>query len=385
MTKNNTAQTVYTILSIILPVLSIYATPINGLDLGTACILLFVMVLIGKRTVFRINTLISVLLVYSFIITIPAILEISTNYSSERIVLFRMMRFILLMVIMIGFGYSNYYCEQKYTKIYEVAAIIVSSYAIIQSVFFKVTGVKLRNIFGTERGGAVFSSSLGEYESVYRPPSFFLEPSGVTYFLTPILCFVLFCDKKLSAKRFVIAILITAGILVSTSGQGLLIVALCWGIWGLTRINTMRVGEIIILIISAIIFFSSYDISYTVSRITTEEEANAVDARSIGYELVKDMKPESFIFGNGYGNYDESVYYSSFAEIIFCTGYLGLFLILLLYSWFFIKGVEYQRVLVLASILLMIGGGIYTPTYLCLYIPLLLPRKQRPFIQQDKN
>ena len=369
-------QNIYIVLSILLPVLSIYVSPIPGLDLGTACILFFSVFLFGNKSVFRINFILGLLLFYTFVATIPSLIGLTTSYSTETIILLRMMRFVLLIIIMIGLGYSNYFDEHKYTRVFEFVAIIVAIYAMLQSVVFKFTGVKLRNIFGQVRGGTIFSSLLGEYESVYRPPSIFLEPSSVTYFLTPILCYSLFSDKRISVKRVSFSIIISAGILVSTSGQGLLVVAICWGIWGISRLRSLSFGGILVLLISITFIVNSYDFDYTISRITTDDALNAVDARAGGYDLVKEMTLDSFMFGNGYGNYDESVYYSSFAEILFCTGVLGLIIVLSLYFWLFIKGVAYQKVLVIASILLMVGGGIYTATYLCLYLPLLLPQSR---------
>lgn len=375
-TKRLPKQNIYIVISILLPVLSIYASPIAGLDLGTACILLLSLFLFESKSAFQINYLLGILLLYTFATTLPALIGFNTNYSERTIILLRMMRFVLLIIIMIGFGYSNYYDERKYTKVFKVVAVFVSLYAVLQSIVFRFTGVKLRNIFGQERGGAIFSSTLGEYESVYRPPSIFLEPSSVTYFLTPILCYVLFSDNNTSTKRIIISLTISAGILVSTSGQGLLVVVICWGIWGLSRLRSLSLGGVFFLLVSIFIISQNFDLGYTISRITTDDAVNAIDARSEGYELVKGMNPGSFVFGNGYGNYDESVYFSSFAEILFCTGVLGLILVLLFFLWIFIKGVAYQKVLVISCIILMLGGGIYTATYLCLYLPLLLPRAE---------
>lgn len=316
----------------------------------------------------------TILLAYSFLVSIPAIAGVATNYSAEESVLFRVMRFIIVILIMIGIGYATYFNERKYTKVLEVVSLSVAGYAILQSVVFGISGIKLRNLFGQERGGAVFSATLGEYENVYRPPSFFLEPSGVTYFLTPFLCYILFRQKKFKIRDLLVAVVVTAGMLVTTSGQALLVIALCWGIWGAMQLKSKNFGGIVIVLICAFLLVKNIDVGYTISRITTDEELNALDARSTGYDMVKEMPPVKLLFGNGYGNYDETIYYSSFAEIIFCTGIIGLLLVLFFYLILFARGNFYQRVLVLASLVLMIGGGIYTATYLCLYLPLLLPR-----------
>ena len=367
-------QILYTLLTITLPVMSIYVSPFPGIDFGTLCVLLFsVFMLINKPSI-KLNRLLVLLLIYSFVVTIPLIMGLTTEYySSTSSVLNRLFRFIILTVMMVGFGYTTYFDEKNYTRVLGVASLIVASYAIIQAITFRFLGFKLRNIFWQERGGAVFSSTLGEYESVYRPPSFFLEPSGVTYFLTPFLCYILFRKKTVNGLEMLSAIIITIGILVSTSGQGLFVISICWGGWGIRQLRGRKFMGLLIILICSFLFLRSYDLNYTVSRITTDEELNAIDARSGGYELVKDLPDNRIVFGTGYGNYVESIYYSSFAEIVFCTGIVGLLIVLLFYFSLFNKGVLYQKVLVISSLVLMIGGGIYTPTYLCFYLPMLLP------------
>lgn len=385
MGKNKfSGQNIYILLSILLPVLSIYATPISGLDLGTACILVFslFLFLFMRGLSFHLGLGLTIILTYSFLVSIPILIGIGTEYSSPSTAFFRLFRFIIILLIMIGCGYSSYYDEKKYASVLRVASIIVASYAIIQSIVFRIAGIKLRNLFGPERGGAIFSPSLGEYENVYRPPSFFLEPSGVTYFLTPLLCYILFRHKEMTTNDYLIAVVLTIGMIVSTSGQGLLVIALCWGLWVLSRILTMRITGIIVALICATLFFHYYDVSYSFSRITTNDELNAVDARTGGYDLFKSLSGNDLLFGTGFGNYDEHVYYSSFAEILFCTGVLGLLIVLSFYAILFIRGVYYQRVLVLASLLLMVGGGIYTATYLCLYLPLMLPKNKRYLVSK---
>lgn len=367
-----TKKNIYIFLSVFFPVLSIYASPIPGVDFGTLCVLVFALVMFMSNPSIKMPRPLTFLLLYSALSIIPVLFGLLPEYSSTNSILVRLLRFIVVLVVMIGFGYTTYYDENSYVKTLRFLSIIVSTYAILQTVVFNFTGIKLRNIFGLERGGAMFTSTLGEYESIYRPPSIFLEPSGVTYFLTPFLCYILFHQKKTSRKDLFIAALVSVGIVVSTSGQGLMVLALCWGIWFFSQIRKMNISSILLAFILGAILFNNFDFSFSTSRITRTDELNAIDARAGGYELFRQMSGFDMIFGNGFGNYVEEVYYSSFAEILFCTGCLGLLIVLVFYLFLFVKGVRYQKILVLASILLMFGGGIYTATYLCLYLPLLL-------------
>ena len=99
---------------------------------------------------------------------------------------------------------------------------------------------------------------------------------------------------------------------------------------------------------------------------------SAIDARSTGYVSLSLLNEIQRIFGVGYGNYLETMYYTSLADILFCLGYVGLIINIVLFSKLYIKGCVFQRVLVIATCVLMLSGGIYTATYLCYYFPLII-------------
>ena len=145
-------------------------------------------------------------------------------------------------------------------------------------------------------------------------------------------------------------VVVSAGILVTTSGQGLFILALCWGIWCLRGIKTRDFKKLVGFLIVLIVLLSSYDFDRTIGRIITQDELNAIDARSGGYLMISQLDESQLLFGVGYGNYDEEYYYSSFAEIIFCLGYFGLALVVLMYLVAFFRGRTYQKILVLSSL-----------------------------------
>ena len=72
-------------------------------------------------------------------------------------------------------------------------------------------------------------SVTGKMMSFYRPSAFFLEPSHMTLYSFSALAMIVL-SEKFDRKHIVSAVLVSAGILLSTSGMG---IALVFGIWGI--------------------------------------------------------------------------------------------------------------------------------------------------------
>lgn len=72
-------------------------------------------------------------------------------------------------------------------------------------------------------------NGISEGGTMYRPSSFFLEPSHLFLYFFPLLCLCLLLpDMTVWRKRM--AVVLTAGIILSTSGMG---IAVAIGLWGL--------------------------------------------------------------------------------------------------------------------------------------------------------
>lgn len=361
-----------------MPLLYIYRSPVPGVDWGTALVvLLSFSFLSGNRKHYSgMSSALIVLLLYSVVCTGVNLVIGTTNYSSITSVITRVGRFVVVMVIMMGFGFSNHFVPEKYLRLLRGLTLFVAGYAMLQALVFRLSGVKLINVIGDINRDLALTSALSEYESMYRPPSIFAEPSHASYFMVPYLCYVLFCksssDDMMNKKLFREALFVTLGILFTTSGQGLTVLAACWGIWFLRSAKKLNFKSIFIFLCALVLLLYNFDFNSTINRVTKTEGMSAVDARQQGYLLFEQLSETYKFFGTGFGNYDDHIYYSSFAEILFCTGYIGLSLVLLLFLSPLLKGQMFQKVLAVSCVLLMAGGGIYTASYLCLYLPLLV-------------
>ncbi len=371
---------IFTAITVLLPILSVYLSPIEGVDLGTFIVLLFGLLCLKKRSLkFSLHAGLTIVMAYTlFYSLLITIMPDTTLYSSTSSIISRLFRFILMLIIMIGVGTTNYVDREKLIKFLRIVSLIVAVYAILQLIFFHFTGLKLINTFGPTKQGVIFHAELHEFERVYRPPSLFLEPSSAVYYLVPYLCYALFykeMDMKLLRRNLYDALIISLGILCTTSGQGFLVIVLCWSIWLLRQIYQKHFKKALIplfVIILMQLLGIFPDIDYTISRISAPDDGiSAIDARAGGYDAFEGLDSIHQIFGTGFGNYDETIYYSSFADILFCTGICGLILVLAFLFSLFIKGQFYQKILVITMIVLMSGGGIYSATYLCFYLPIL--------------
>lgn len=373
-----TSYNIYNFLCVYMPLLYIYSSPVPGVDWGTALVVLCAFSFMSGKRIHSdgMPTTLIIVLLYSIVCTIFNFVVGTHEYSNSTSVILRAGRFVVVMVTMMGFGYSSKFEPAKYLKLLRGLSLFVAGYAMLQALVYRLIGVKLINVIGGTNGDLALSSALGEYETMYRPPSIFIEPSHACYFLVPYLCYVLFCNPstndKINKMRFREAIFISLGMLFTTSGQGLTVLAVCWGFWFIRSAKNLNIRSLLIFTILFVYLLYKFDFSSTINRVTTTENMNAVEARQRGY-LLFDTLPSTYkLFGTGYGNYDDTVYYSSFAEIMFCTGYIGLVLVMLLFLGPLRKGSIFQKVLAVSCVLLMSGGGIYTASYLCLYIPLLV-------------
>lgn len=373
-----TSYNIYNFLCVYMPLLNIYSSPVPGVDWGTALVVLCAFSFMSGKRIHSdgMPTTLIIVLLYSIVCTIFNFVVGTHEYSNSTSVILRAGRFVVVMVTMMGFGYSSKFEPAKYLKLLRGLSLFVAGYAMLQALVYRLIGVKLINVIGGTNGDLALSSALGEYETMYRPPSIFIEPSHACYFLVPYLCYVLFCNPstndKINKMRFREAIFISLGMLFTTSGQGLTVLAACWGIWFLRSAKNLNFKSIMVFSALFIYLLYNFDFSFTINRVTTTDGMSAVEARQGGYLLFNQLSDIYKYFGTGFGNYDDTIYYSSFAEIMFCTGYVGLVLVLLMFINPIFKGMWFQKVLAVSCVLLMSGGGIYTASYLCLYIPLLV-------------
>ncbi len=182
----------------------------------------------------------------------------------------------------------------------------------------------------------------GQSNGFYRPSAFFLEPSHMMLYCFPAL-FVLLLSPRINRERMSLAILITAGIVLSTSGMGIAIAFGAWTVYfglyrnGRDNENVAKLSNLFsrqsvlllagMLIVFILMYFSVDFVSNAVNRIFTKNGSNAIDGRvQMAQSLIGDMNVGQFLFGATENVSDIHFNLSGFYSTLFKYGIAGLIL-----------------------------------------------------------
>lgn len=191
-------------------------------------------------------------------------------------------------------------------------------------------------ILGAQTGLAGITGKIG---TLYRPSAFFLEPSHMFLYVFPHIFIMLFTPVKNRAKMKK-AILLSLGVVLTTSGMGLLTVVFAWMLYfGLAsgsvnklsiknlfkRKNFILVGIFIAFAIFAIITIPSVRESFL--RIVDSSNQGAIAGRTrLSSELIRTLSSSGWIVG--ITNTLEGIDFNmpGFLATIYKFGIIGVFL-----------------------------------------------------------
>lgn len=175
-----------------------------------------------------------------------------------------------------------------------------------------------------------------------RPSSFFMEPASYVAFM---FCPLLFA---LNDRKYVWTTTIILSMFLTTSTTGLIVSFIMLGVSFLSgkRVRISGIIPIIVIGVGLMYALTNWDVfEYGVNKLeTTDTETNVRLAQ--GPYVVSTMKPEEFIIGVPYSTsyryckdgrapdvayYDENVYMSTFWQMLFLYGIIGLLLYLNVY------------------------------------------------------
>lgn len=386
MVKNSVISTIYIILIFLIPVLSQYA--IGGLDLDVIVMsVLFIVLVFGYSIGIKKSRAFTFFIFYSIAITLINLL-CGNLFAKPIEIMLRLIKFVLYISITVFLGLEQLITYERGIKIYRVIAIIATTYILIQAFFYYFFGITLPNKIG---------ANLSEInpEEVGRLRSFYSEPSVMAYCNVPFICCALFGERYGERDtRLRDAIFVSIGILLSTSGQGIICTLVIWGVWIIHGIITGKIKfkevcTIVLVVILGMALYFSGILEFAFNRISDTGEYGAIAARAGGYKSLSLLSVPQLIFGAGYGNYVtknvyglevpyEFVNYSSFAENLFVIGIVGS---LLLYGTLFIgalKGDIRAKMIFLVILVLSVSGSPLSSVHLPMYLSFL-------FLKQPSN
>ena len=251
----------YTLVLVLFPLLSVYATPIPSISLGELililiCFLIFIDMCFNKNKSIRI--IYPLFLFCSYIIIqycFSAFLH-SNQYMSG--VLMRTIH-LLFYYFVVCFLAKNYFDFKSGIKYLRNISILCSIYIYIQ-----VIGMKIFNFYipGVVTWLPLMRTTLSDYgdnytgQSTFRPYSLFNEPAEYSTYVVLYLLIGLLMKKK-SFREFIPELIISVGLFLSGSSTGII---MCVGIWGFTtsirliKTNKIKKSTLIRIIASTPIF-----------------------------------------------------------------------------------------------------------------------------------
>lgn len=185
--------------------------------------------------------------------------------------------------------------------------------------------------------------------SLYRPAAFFLEPSHMFLYIFPIICILLFSKEK-QPWTMKVAVLLSASILLTTSGMGLVTI---FGLWMLyfaiyknnnysrkqiiSKLLSVKVlGVILISTTIIIVLYYAVDIfRSSVNRFLLNENGYnvAIDGRTrLANNYIARMSIREKIFGATDSISSMEFNLAGYSATLIKTGYIGVILTYLYYG-----------------------------------------------------
>jgi hypothetical protein len=379
------SRKLFTLCVSILPILAVYKSPIGSVDLATFCILILSPVVLYRYIVNKksIPGLFLVLLIYIGISTVFCLLD-GTIYSSIQLIVLRTGKFIFLVSIGL-LGIKNRMFDYQYAiKILDNVAMWTSLIVVLQFISYIVLGTSFSAII-YPLAIVDISSNADMYmnmRSMFRPSSLFLEPSH--FFQYVVLYFTILLFKKTNDRNpndMRKALFITMATIMSTSGMGILILAVEWTLWYIMCfVEKKSIGGVLklfiiffVAMVAVPLIFNTNTVSQTIMRVfTTQKGANAIYARSVGYNELLNLDWGSVVFGNGYGNILPYTYFNSISYTIWTSGIIGALLILLIFITVFIKGDRFAKLFIFLYFILIAVSETFIATTIVYYFSFLL-------------
>ena len=308
---------------------------------------------------------------------------------------------VLYMALVIFKKYDNvrryYYLYIENIAI--IMSVIVFGQIIIYYVFHSTISSDRSFIFPLkswlyESTRQYLSSTEMVINGLFRPSAFFLEPAHFAQFCTIGLVISL-VEKKSSYIR---AIIISAGLMLTTSGLGIVSVILIWGMYlyinveGIDRkrMNRMVLGTLLFVGIFIILFSFSASFQFAVMRmfIGSNGYHSAIQGRTTNIGLIALLSSKELIYGMDYanvptyGDMDTQYYLTGIFELIYCQGILGASLFIICYFYMIIKTYKAKQRLplyILISYLpFLFGSSNLAMLVLVQYLPFLyIPKPQK--------
>lgn len=371
----------YAWLLLLIPVLSQYRY--GTLDLDVVLMVVFFLVYLLRKPRLYITPIgkqVFLLLLYMVGITVANIF-FGRLFSTTSDIIVRAGKYGLYLLIVFFMG-NELLTYKSLMRIYRYIAFAATIYIIIQAVAYYGAGITLPHMIG--------GSSHAAETDVGRLRSFYSEPAAMAYAMTPFVICSLFGEEYHDGRfgKLFDALFVSIGVVISTSGQGIVAIGVAWTMWLILRMirGEIKKAKELLLIISLLLaialLYQSGILKFALGRVENTSEGSALDARMSGYETLSLLGDFQRIFGAGYGNYVvENIYglnvffdvvnYSSIAQFLFTLGIAGTLAWALFFVTAFLKGATCSRVLITIMLMMSFGGCPMLVTFFPIWLTLI--------------
>ena len=277
-------------------------------------------------------------------------------------------------------------------------ALVATIFLIVQVVAYQIFGVYIKGTISSiplyVEGYNVADRMV--FGDMFRATSFFLEPAHYSRYATIALSIVLFRNKTVQNKDIVRGVFVSVGIILSTSSQGYVLLALIWLVFILVRLRYVQSTFVMSLFIVAIclspillhIVLKIPVVSLTLKRSLNGLSAGqnaATEARLGGVRYFLDLPTIYKIIGMGFGNIPDKSWMSSATYWLYGGGLVTFFIFLI----FMVKGLirlnGFHRIVFLCYCLLFISDDSYYSYMLILFLSLSLFKMENSKSVEEKN
>ena len=337
----------YSILVAALPLLATYASGIPGFSMADAALAgCCVLAVLGEYrrihdfTVRPVPVILALYLILLFNI-LTALVQPEPELANMFI---RTIRYFFYLFV-VAFCSRRMLDLELCRKAVRVIALLGTVYIFLQYALYTGLGLVLRGYLPSLKlyvEGYAATDYETLYQTMYRPTSFFLEPAHYARYGALAVALFLFDGEKLGTRSVLGAMFLSLGILLSTSAQGYVLVAVVWGLCLLTRLQALEtptlrglffgLGLAMPLLALGLLELpfvrETLDRALNIDFSNLANENTALGARLGGFGAWMDLPLLHQFIGMGFGVVPEVGWLSSAAYFLYGSG--GLVLVLYL-------------------------------------------------------
>lgn len=366
-----------------LPIICIYASGIPGLTAGDVCLGLFLLCSMFslKRNQNKKTSRVFVFLCVYYVCTSMLSILFQNNPMFTDI-LIRITRFIFYIVVLL-FVSKRYFVYNITSKWVIRISIFGTAFILIQYILYFMFSYILSGYLSFVpiylKEYTTFNYSTLYSTHFFRPTSFFLEPAQYAQYAVLGLCLSLFSPSQKQLRTVLTSAIISVGIILSTSIQGIVFTAFLWTIWGVTIYLRSKNIKGLLLLLSAIVIipliaYSIYNTSViqnSLSRILSSDSNimnnTAVDARFGGFSAINNLDGIFEYIGLGFGQVPNDLWMSSAAYVWYGTGLVGLMLTVFLFIACFFASKDFAAKLICLMYFAMFWGAFIFNSYMLVF------------------